>query len=154
MLSHMNLYEHIEAEFKRAMKTGDALSRLVLGMLKSAIRNKAIEKGNKDAPVSDDDAQSIIVSEIKKRKDSAAQYRAAGRGDLADNEAQEAAVLARFLPPQLSEDDIRARIVSAIEETGAATVKDMGKVLAALTAEMKGKADMSVVAKIVKESLS
>lgn len=149
----MNLYEQIETEFKRAVKTGDALSRLVLGMLKSAIRNKAIEKGNKDAPVSDEDAQNIIISEIKKRKDSAGQYRAARRDDLAQNEEQEAAILARFLPPQLSESDVRARIVSAIAETGAASMKDMGKVLALLASEMKGKADMSAVAKIVKESL-
>lgn len=149
----MTLYEQIEAEFKRAVKTSDALDRLVLGMLKSAIRNKAIEKGNKDAPVSDEDAQSVILSEIKKRKDSAQQYRAAYREDLARNEEQESAVLAQFLPPQLSEGDVRARIVSAIAETGAAGVKDMGKVLALLASEMKGKADMSAVAKIVKEAL-
>ncbi|MBI1755347.1 GatB/YqeY domain-containing protein [Candidatus Azambacteria bacterium] len=150
----MTLYEQIGDQFKQAMKSGDVTGRSVLVMLKSAITNKAIEKKKKDAPVSDEDVMDAVVSEIKKRRDSAAQYKTAGRDDLAKKEEEEIAVLMRFLPPQLSESEVRTMIADAITKTGAATAKDTGKVLAALTGQMKGRTDMSAVAKIVKEKLS
>lgn len=149
----MNLKDRIEAEFTQAIKSGDRARRSVLAMLKSAIYNKAIEKGKKNAPVSDEDAQDVILSEIKKRKDALAHYKTAGRDDLAKKEEEEAAMLMTFLPVQLSQDEVLALVSDAIAKTGASTKKDTGKVLAALSKQAKGRADMSMVAHMVKEKL-
>jgi len=149
----MSLQERISTEFKEAMKAGDTVRRGVLTMLRSAIYNKAIEKGKKDMPVSDEEAQDVILSEIKKRKDAALQFQGARREDLAKKEEGEALILMAFLPEQLSQEEVLRRVEDAIAKIGASTPKDTGKVLSVLSKELKGRADMSRVAQIVKEKL-
>jgi len=150
----MTLEEKITSDFKEAMKAGDSARRMVLSLLKAALHNKEIEKKKKDMPLTDEEVQDVILSEVKKRKDAMAQLRAAGREELAQKEETEIAVLSAYLPAQLPEADVRALVADAIAKTGASSVKETGKVLGMLSKDLKGKADMSFVAQIVKEELS
>lgn len=150
----MTLAEKIASDFKGAMKTGDTVRRSVLSLLKAALHNKAIEKRKKDVPFSDEEIVEVVAAEIKKRKDAAEQYKAAGRDELSRKEEAELTVLMGYMPPQLPENEIRVLVADAIAKTGAAGQKDMGKVLGFLSKQMKGRADMSLVAQIVKENLS
>lgn len=149
----MNLHQKIEQDFKEALKSGDQLRRSVLGMLKTALLNKAIEKKKKDEPLGNDEAESIISSEIKKRRDAIAQYAKGGRPELAAKEEQEAAVLLAYLPKQLTKEEIEKLAEEAIVKTGAASEKDFGKVMSVLASQVKGRADGAVVAGIVKDRL-
>lgn len=149
----MTLYEKILADFKDAFKSGDTVTRGTLAMLKSAIQNKAIEKGKKDTPPTDDEVMEIIGSEVKKRRDSIMQFRAAKRDELADKEEQELAALMKYLPAQLTEEELVPLVADAIARSGAASEKDMGKVLGLLSGTLKGRADMALVAQIVKKKL-
>jgi len=148
----MNLKEVINSDFKEAFKAGDAMAKSVISMLKSAIKNKEID--NKGLELSDEQVIEIISSEVKKRKESAKQYREGGREDLAKNEEDELAVLMKYMPQQLSEEEITELVKKAISDTGAESAQDLGKVMAVLKDATKGKADGSLVAKIVKESLA
>lgn len=149
----MQFEEKIVADFKEAFKAGDALRRSVLGMLKSAIHNKAIEKKAKGESMSDEQIMDIIMSEVKRRRDAAGQYRAANRADLAEKEEAEEKILMAYLPAQMSEEEIAAAVDAAIAQTGAAGEKDKGKVLGVLSRELKGKADMGIVSGIVAKKL-
>lgn len=149
----MHLEEKIVADFKEAFKAGDALRRSVLGMLKSAIHNKAIEKKAKGESMSDEQILDIIMSEVKRRRDAAAQYRTANRADLAEKEEAEEKILMAYLPAQMGEEEIAAAVDAAIAQTGAAGEKDKGKVLGVLSKELKGKADMGIVSNIVAKKL-
>ncbi len=148
----MNLKEEVDSDFKTAFKSGDHLSKSVLAMLRSEIKNKEID--NKGQELSDDDVLGIIMSEIKKRKDSQKQYADAGRNDLAESEAAEIEVLMKYMPKQLTEEEVKKLIEDAISEVGAEGIKDLGKVMASLKDKVKGRADGSLVAQIVKEKLS
>ena len=149
----MTLYEKIIADFKDAFKSGDTVKRGTLAMLKSAIQNKAIEKGTKDTSPTDDEVMEIIGSEVKKRRDSITQFRAAQRHELADKEEQELAALMVYLPAQLTEEELLPLIADAIAKAGASSEKEMGKVLGILSKDLKGRADMALVAHIVKKKL-
>lgn len=149
----MTLYEKIIEDFKDASKARDAVKRGTLAMLKSALQNKAIEKGKKDIPPTDDDVMEVIGSEVKKRRDSVTQFRAAQRDELADKEEQELAVLMVYLPAQLTEDELAPLVADAVARSGASSEKDMGKALGLLSKELKGRADMTLVAQIVKKKI-
>ena len=150
----MPLQSKIESDFKVAFKSGDALRRSVLGMLKTSIVNKTIEKKQKDIPLADTDVESLISIEVKRRKDSIIQYRAGNREDLANQEEAELKILMEYLPEQLSPEEIEKMVVSAIKQTGAQNEKDFGKVMGILSKETKGRADGTYVSKIVKEKLT
>jgi len=147
----MSTKEVVSEDFKAAFKSGDATAKSVLTMLKSEIKNKEIDNKGE---LSDDDVLSIITSEVKKRRDSQKQYSDAGRDDLAKGEEDEIAVLVKYLPEQLSEEEVTSLVEAAVSETGAEDIKDLGKVMTALKDKVKGRADGSLVAKIVKEKLS
>ncbi len=149
----MSLYEKIEADIKHAFKTGDALRRSVLVMLKSAVANKAIEKRERDVKPGDPMVQDIVAVEVKRRRDTMVQYEKAGRTDLAEKEKQELAILMEFLPQQLTEEEIAALVDIAILETKARGETDFGKVMGSLSAKTKGRADGAVISKIVKAKL-
>ena len=150
----MFLHQKIEQDFKEAFKAGDQARRLVLGMLKTAFLNKAIEKKSKDEPLSDQEIESIISSEVKKRRDAAIQYSGGGRLDLAAKEEAEVAMLVGYLPQQYTEEEIKKLVQEAIAQTGVTGEKDFGKAMSALAPRVKGRADGSLVARIVKEHLS
>lgn len=151
------LKEKLKADFKEAFKAKEQVRLSVLKMVNAAIGNAEIDKrakaGGVDTPLTDAEVMDVISKEAKKRKDSVEQYKAGGREDLAQSEEAELAVLAGYLPAQMSEDEIRELVKKAIAETGASSASDLGKVMSALTPTTKGRADGSLVSKIVRESL-
>ena len=148
-----NLKDQIQQEMIKAFKAGDTLTRSALTMLIAAIKNKEIEKG-KDVELSNDDIIAIIGTEVKKRKDAAEQYEKGGRSELAQKERDEVSVLEKYLPEQMSEEEVATKVSKIIEETGAEGMSDMGKVMNEVMKELKGKANGSLVNRIVKEKLS
>src|SRR3989344_622002 len=128
----MFLHRKIEQDFKEAFKAGDQARRSVLAMLKSALLNKAIEKRSKDEPLSDDDVQSVVSAEIKKRRDATVQYSSGGRPDLAAKEEAEGAVLIGYLPQQYAKEEIEKLAEEAMAKVGASGEKDFGQVMSVL----------------------
>ena len=145
------LKEKLENDLIEAMKAKDDEKLSVLRMLKSALKNKEIEKKQE---LEDADVLTLIQSQIKSRRDSVAMYQKGGRDDLAQKEQTEIDLLTLYLPEQMSEDDIRAAVKNAIAQTNASQISDMGKVMGKVMAELKGKADGSMISTIVKEELS
>lgn len=146
----MTLQEKIEQNLTNAMKEKDELKVSTLRMLKSALKNKEIEK---KTALNDDETLQVIQSQIKSRQDSITLYQQGSRPELAEKEQKEIAILKEYLPEQLSEEEIRHKAKEAIQKTGAQEIKDMGKVMAVLMGELKGKADGSTISAIVKEEL-
>jgi len=158
----------IQEDLKAALVGKRELELSVLRMLISAINNKetekktkiwkekpdlAPEKIQKEAELADKEIFDVISSEIKKRREAIEGFEKGGRKESADKERAELGILQKYLPAQMPEDEIKKLVAEAIKKTGAKEVKDMGKVMAVITAQVKGKADMSLVSKIVKESL-
>jgi uncharacterized protein YqeY len=151
----MSLQQQIEVDSLVAMKSGDKESLSILRMLKSSLQNRKIEKMiPKDEFLTDDEVMSMIKSEIKKRKDSAAAYTEGKRTDLADKELAEAQYLAKYLPEQLSDDQMRELAKAAIAQVEAKTPADFGKVMGAAIKAALGRADSSVISAIIKEELN
>jgi uncharacterized protein len=147
----MALNERIGAEITAAMKAKDALRLSALRMLKAAVMNKGVEKGR---DLDDDEVLQVVSSLVKQRKDSVEQFLKAGRTDLADKETAEIAVLQAYLPPAASQEEIDSAVAAAIAETGASSVKDMGKVMKAVMPRLAGKnADGKAVNEAVRRTL-
>jgi uncharacterized protein len=138
-----------------AMKAGDKESRAAIGLIQAAIKNRDIEARTGGAPA-DDDALVIEVLQkmVKQRRESIAMYEQGGRAELAAAEAAEVAVIERFLPAQMSEDETRAAIEGIKAEIGAESVKDMGKVMAVLKERHGAVIDMSKASGLVKAALA
>lgn len=147
----MALKERLDADLKAAMREKDALKLSVVRMLKSAVKYREIELMK---PLDDAGVQGVIASEIKRRRDSVEQYKAGGRQDLADKEDAEIRILQAWLPEQLSEDELRAKVDEAIRKVGAQGPKDMGAVMKALLPEVQGRAEGKAVSDLVKARLS
>lgn len=143
----------IQEELKQAMLAKDTVKTSALRMLISAIGYYEIEKGGADYSATSEDVQTVIQKEAKKIRDSIEQYTSAGRNDLVEKESEELSILGKYLPEQMNEDEIRKLVTEAIAQTGAGTPSDMGKVMGALMPKTKGKADGSLVSKIVREEL-
>lgn len=160
-----NLKQQIQNDLKEAMKNKDAFLLGVLRMASAAMKNRelekraklskteAIEKLDELSQLTDEEALAIMVSEAKKRKDAIEEFSKGGRADLAEKEGKELEALKKYLPEQIGEEEIRKIVVEAIARTGASSPKEMGKVMAALMPQVKGKADGGLVNKIVKEEL-
>ena len=148
----MNLSKQIVSDLTAAMKTQDAPRTSTLRMVKAAMMNRQIEKGSE---LSDDDMQKLLRSLVKQRRDSIEQYEKAGRQELVDKETAEIAVIETYLPKAASREEIEQVVMAAIAETGASSMKDMGKVMKATQAALAGKnADGRLVSEIVKTKLS
>ena len=147
----MALKETLDAEMKSAMRDKDAAKLSVIRMLKSAIKYREIEVMK---PLDDAGVLAVVASEIKRRRDSVEQYRAGNRADLADKEEAEIVVLQAYLPAQLGEDELRAKVDEAIARTGAKGPKDMGAVMKALLPEVQGRAEGKAVSDMVKARLA
>ncbi|OGN01441.1 MAG: aspartyl-tRNA amidotransferase [Candidatus Yanofskybacteria bacterium RIFCSPLOWO2_02_FULL_43_10] len=145
------LKEKLQQDIKDALKSGDGKKRMLLGMVLAAIKNKEIEKRGE---LSDDDVIAVVASEIKKRRDSTEQYEKGGRPELAEGERKEAEILMAYMPEQMSEEDVRNEVKKTITETGIKDVKEIGKLIGAVMAKVKGKADGQLVSRLVKEELS
>ncbi len=147
----MALQEQLDAEMKAAMKEKDALRLSVIRMLKSAVKYREIELGK---PLDDVGVQGVVASEIKRRRDSVEQYKAGNRQDLADKESAEIVILQGWMPQQLTESELRAKVDEAIQKTGATSMKDMGGVMKALMPEVQGRAEGKTVSELVKARLA
>jgi uncharacterized protein YqeY len=133
------------------MRSGDALRRDVLRMVQNAAYS--IEKRDKRS-LSDDDYAAVISKEVKTRRESVEAFRGGGREDLAAKEEAEIAILAEFLPQQLTEDEIRALVGEAVAATGASSARDMGKVMGWLSPKTRGRADGKRVSELVARALA
>jgi len=142
----------IQQDFVDALKKGDTKVVDVLRMLKSSIQNKKVEKG-KDASLSEDDYVVLLRRMIKQRKEAAEQYEAVGVRDRAEQERAEVSILEKYLPEQLSEEQILQLAKKIIEETGAKGISDLGKVMGKLMPHVKGKADGATVRNVVERLL-
>ena len=148
----MALTDKIIADLTASMKAQDAPRTSTLRMVKAAMMNRKIDKG---ADLDDDDMLKLLRSLVKQRKDSVEQYEKAGRKELVDKEEAEIAVIESYLPQPATEAEIQAAVTAAITETGASSMKDMGKVMKATQAALAGKnADGKLVSEIVKTKLS
>src|SRR6185503_19291757 len=126
----MPLNEQIAADMTAAMKAKDAPRLSALRMLKAAVMNKGMVEKGRD--LEDAEVLQVVASLVKQRRDSIDQFSKAGRTDLVDKETGEIAILERYLPPAISPEEIDAAVSAAIAETGAASAKDMGKVIKAV----------------------
>jgi uncharacterized protein len=145
------LKERISDDMKAAMRAGEKERLGTIRMLQAAIKQREV-----DERITLDDTQVLAVVEkmLKQRKESIAQFEQGGRTDLADKERSEIAQLQAYLPEQLSDAEVDALIKAAIASTGAASVKDMGKVMGVVKAQAAGKADMGAVSARIKAALS
>ena len=147
----MALKEQLDADLKAAMRDKDALKLSVVRMLKSAVKYREIELMK---PLDDAGVLAVIGSEIKRRRDSVEQYRAGNRQDLAEKEEAEIRILQGYLPQQLTEDELRAKVDAAVASVGAKGPKDMGAVMKALVPEVQGRAEGKTVSEMVKARLA
>tara|TARA_B100000401_G_scaffold83813_1_gene53078 strand:- start:1535 stop:1978 length:444 start_codon:yes stop_codon:yes gene_type:complete len=145
------LLSNIKNDLKQAMLDKNDLVRDTIRMFLSEVQRFEID--NKEE-VDDAKALQIINKMIKQRNDSISQFKEGGREDLADKEQQEVEILSKYKPEQLSEEDITEKVKSAIEETGAESMQDIGKVMGVLKSALAGSADMGLVSKIVKDQLA
>jgi uncharacterized protein YqeY len=147
----MALTEQIIADLTASMKSQDSARTSTLRMVKAAMMNRKIEKG---AELDDEEMLKLLRSLVKQRRDSVEQYEKAGRQDLADKEQAEIGVIESYLPEAATEDEIQKAVAGAIAETGASSMKDMGKVMKATQTALAGKnADGKLVSEIVKSKL-
>jgi len=147
----MSLTTQIVADLTASMKAQDAARTSTLRMVKAAMMNRQIEKGSE---LDDDDMQKLLRSLVKQRRDSIEQYEKAGRQELVDKEKAEIAVIETYLPQAASREEIDQAVVAAIAETGASSMKDMGKVMKVVQASLAGKnADGRLVSEVVKARL-
>ncbi len=150
----MALGAQIQDDMKAALLGGDRFAGDVLRNLKAAILNEEVAQEKRDTGLSDEEIEKVIAREVKKRNESVALYEANGREDLAETEKNEAAVLAKYLPEQLSEEELRVIVGETIAKLGASDAKAMGQVIGAVKQQVGNKADGALLARIVKESLN
>ena len=146
----MLLKEQLTADMKDAMKNKEKDRLAVIRMVRGAIRQQEID-GQKE--LGEEDVIAVISKEVKMRRDSIEEFQKGGREDLVEKTQAEIDVLMPYLPAQLSEEEVKELVKAAVEQTGAATPKDMGKVMGVLMPKVKGRADGKMVNNIVKSFL-
>jgi uncharacterized protein YqeY len=149
------LRDDINNSLKAAMKAKDERRISTLRLVNSALKNADIEaRGQSKGPLGDDELLGLLQKMVKQRHESIELYEKGGRPELAQQERDEIAIIAAYLPKQMSEDEVKAAIAQAIQETGAAGMKDMGKVTGVLKSKHAGKMDFAKVSALVKGALS
>ncbi len=146
----MSLKDRIQQDMKDSMRGGNKSRLGVIRLILAAIKQREV-----DERIELDDAQVTIVLDkmAKQRRESISQFEKAGRTDLVDQEAAELKIIQEFLPEQLGEAEINALIEAAMEQTGASSIKDMGKVMGQLKPKLQGRADMGAVSALIKARL-
>ncbi|MGB8547330.1 MAG: GatB/YqeY domain-containing protein [Xanthobacteraceae bacterium] len=148
------LRDEINNALKEAMKARDERRVSTLRLVNSALKNADIEaRGQNKGPLGDDELLALLAKMIKQRQESIDLYEKGGRAELAQQERDEIAIIAAYLPKQLSDAEVRTAITQAIADTNASSMKDMGKVIAALKARYAGQMDFGKVSPLVKELL-
>lgn len=147
----MSLLERLNSDIKQAMKNKEKDKLSVIRMIKSSIQNEAIKTGNE---LSEDEELTVLSREVKQRKDSLHEFDKAGRQDLVEKIRTELQYVELYMPKQLSEEEVSEIVKQAISETGASLKAEMGKVMAVIMPKVKGKAEGSLVNKLVQQHLS
>ena len=147
----MSTFAKIEEDFKKALKSKDEETISTLRLLKSVIKNKEIEKRGK---LKEKELQDLIFKEIKKRKEARDIYEKAGRAELQEKENKEKEILEKYLPEQISDEELAQVIKEVILKVGASGPQDIGKVMSKLMPRLKGRVEGGVVSKKVQELLS
>ncbi|HEY9819472.1 MAG TPA: GatB/YqeY domain-containing protein [Candidatus Sericytochromatia bacterium] len=151
----MSLKDRISEDIKSAMKAKDKIRLETVRSIKKVLLEKEVSlRPQGQESLSETQEIEVLSQQAKQRRDSIEQYRQAGRDDLAEKEAQELAIIEEYLPGQLSEEEVGAVVDEVIAQTGATSVKDMGKVMGPVMQQLKGRADGQKIQAIVKEKLS
>ena len=145
------LKQLITNDMKLAMKAKDKQALKAIRMILGAIKQREIDER---IELNDGQALSVIQKMVKQRKDSISQFSDAGRIDLVDIEEAELLIINNYMPKQLSKEEVESEVNKAISETGAASMKDMGKLMGVLKSKLDGKADMGVVSQLINSKLS
>ncbi|MFU0791427.1 GatB/YqeY domain-containing protein [Cerasibacillus sp. JNUCC 74] len=148
----MTLLEKLNQDMKQAMKNKDKETLSVIRMVKASLQNESIKLG-KDV-LSEDEELTILSREVKQRKDSLQEFKSAEREDLVQKTETELHILEKYMPKQLTNEELEAIVQSTIEEVNATSKKDIGKVMSAIMPKVKGKADGSQINKLVQKQLS
>lgn len=146
----MSLSDRLNEDMKQAMKSQDKFKLSVIRMVRSTIKNSEIDLKR---PLDDNEVLDVLTREIKQRKDSLQEFTKAGRDDLADNLSAELVILAEYMPQQLSEEEVKAIVQQTIQQIGASSKADMGKVMTALMPQVKGRADGKIINQLVQQLL-
>ncbi|WP_019532999.1 GatB/YqeY domain-containing protein [Paenibacillus ginsengihumi] len=147
----MSLSDRLNEDMKLAMKSQDKFKLSVIRMVRAAIKNLEIDQRK---TLSEDEELDVLSREIKQRKDSLQEFEKAGRDELAANLKQEIAILMEYMPQQFTEEEVKAIVLQTIQEVGASSKAEMGKVMSALMPKVKGRADGKLVNQLVQQSLS
>jgi uncharacterized protein YqeY len=147
----MSLLEILNSDMKQAMRDKEKKKLSVIRMVKASLQNEGIHLGRE---LTSDEELTVLTRELKQRRDSFQEFSKAGRDDLSENVEEEITILTKYMPEQLSEEEIRQIVSETITEVGASSKADMGKVMAGIMPKVKGKADGALVNKLVQEGLS
>ena len=147
----MSLVDTLNGDLKAAMKARDKQSLSVIRMLKSALMNEQINAGH---DLTDEEAVSVVSRELKQRKESLSEFESANRQDLVDGVKAEIAIVEKYMPKQLSADEVEAIVKETIQQVGATNKGDFGKVMGAVMPKLKGKADGKLINQTVKSLLN
>ena len=150
----MALRDEFTASLKEAMKAGDKLKVSTLRLITSALKDRDIEARGAGKTLTDDDILALLQKMVKQRQESLKIYQDAGRSDLAKQEQGEISIIQSYLPQQMEESEVSSAIDSVIAEIGAASIKDMGKVMAALKERFAGRMDFGAASGVIKAKLS
>ncbi|MEL6252449.1 MAG: GatB/YqeY domain-containing protein [Bacteroidota bacterium] len=150
----MSLKSTIDQDIKEAMKAKDQVSLRALRAIKSQIMLAETAEGRKEEALTEEEEMKLLAKQAKQRRDSWQQFKDNGREDLASKEKEELEVIEKYLPKALSLEEIEAEVKKIIEQTGASSMKDMGRVMGMASKAMAGKADGKAISQIVKQILS
>ncbi len=152
MYNKMNLKEQISEDIKNALKAGDSFTAGVLRMVVAALQNKSIEKRGKgeEEELTQEEILEILAREAKKRKEAIELYKQGDRQELADNEEKELAIIEKYLPQQMSKEEVVEIVLAIIEKN---KPENFGEAMKLVMAELKGKADGKMVAEVIKDQL-
>ncbi|MRX71313.1 GatB/YqeY domain-containing protein [Bacillus lacus] len=148
----MSLLERLNHDMKQAMRNREKDKLTVIRMTKAALQNEAIKLGRSE--LSDTEELTVLSREVKQRKDSLQEFKNADRLDLVENVQAELEILSHYMPQQLTEEELSSIVSETISETGASSKSDIGKVMNAIMPKVKGKADGSLVNRLVAQQLS
>src|SRR5690625_729201 len=146
----MSLLDQLNVDMKHAMKRKDKDTLNVIRMVKASLQNESIKLSKSE--LSEDEEMTILSRELKQRKDSLQEFNSAGRSDLVEKTKDEIKILEKYMPEQYSEEELEGIVQKTIQETGATSIQDMGKVMGALMPKIKGKADGSHVNQLDRKS--
>lgn len=151
----MTIQEQIKEELKESMRAKDSLRTGVLKGFISAFTNEAVSLGRKpQEPLSNEEAINVIKRLSKQRKDSIEQFEKGGRQDLVETEQKELAIIEKYLPEMMSEEEVRAHVLQKKDEMNITSADQFGQLMGAVMTDLKGKADGAVVKKVIEESIN